>query len=223
MGGPVHPAARAAFTTESAVDRPLVSEIDAMPPQRRALPSSLLFGRTFLRNPRMLGSVVPSSRFLISRILRQADWGRTRVVVEAGPGVGTLTTAILDRLRHDGTVLAFEMNRTFVTHLRGLIPDPRLAVLHRSAAEAVPVLAERGTGGVDLLVSGIPLSGLSRQARLDLVAGWRQLLNPGGVMVVYQFTRSVLPDLRRVFGHVRQEFEPLNVLPAWVWRCEAPA
>ena len=30
-------------------------------------------------------------------------------------------------------------------------------------------------------------------------------------------------DLRRVFGHVRQEFEPLNVLPAWVWRCEAPA
>ena len=40
-------------------------------------------------------------------------------------------------------------------------------------------------------------------------------------MVVYQFTRSVVPDLRRVFGHVRQEFEPLNVLPAWVFRrCE---
>ena len=71
-----------------------------MPPQRRPLPSSLLFGRTFLRHPRMLGSVVPSSRFLISRILRQADWGRTRVVVEAGPGVGTLTTGILDRLHH---------------------------------------------------------------------------------------------------------------------------
>jgi phospholipid N-methyltransferase len=194
-----------------------------MPPQRRPLPSSLLFGRTFLRHPRMLGSVVPSSRFLISRILRQADWGRTRVVVEAGPGVGTLTTAILDRLHHDGTVVAFEMNRTFVTHLRGEIADPRLAVLHRSAADAGPALAERGTGRVDLLVSGIPLSGLARQARLDLVAGWRQLLSPGGVMVVYQFTRSVVPDLRRVFGHVRQEFEPLNVLPAWVWRCEAPA
>ena len=194
-----------------------------MPPQRRPLPSSLLFGRAFLRHPRMLGSVVPSSRFLISRILRQADWGRTRVVVEAGPGVGTLTTGILERLSHDGTVVAFEMNRTFVTHLRGEIADPRLAVLHRSAADAGPALAERGTGRVDLLVSGIPLSGLTRQARLDLVAGWRQLLNPGGVMVVYQFTRSVVPDLRRVFGHVRQEFEPLNVLPAWVWRCEVPA
>jgi phospholipid N-methyltransferase len=191
-----------------------------MPPRRRPLPSSLLFGRTFLRHPRMLGSVVPSSRFLISRVLRQADWGYTRVVVEAGPGVGTLTTGILDRLRHDGTVVAFEMNRTFVTHLRGEIGDPRLAVLHRSAADAGPVLVERGTGPVDLLVSGIPLSGLTPPARLELLMGWRRLLSPGGVVVVYQFTRSALPDLRRVFGHVRQEFEPLNVLPAWVWRCQ---
>jgi hypothetical protein len=46
------------------------------------------------------------------------------------------------------------------------------------------------------------------------------VLRPGGVLVVYaQFTRSALPDLRRVFGHVWQEFEPLNVLPAWVFRC----
>ena len=194
-----------------------------MQSQRRALPPGLLFGRTFLRHPRMLGSVVPSSRFLISRIMRQADWPRTRVVVEAGPGVGTVTTAILDRLGSAGSLVAFEMNRTFVSHLQQEIPDPRLTVLHRSAADAEAALSELGVGCADLLVSGIPLSGLTRQARLDLVAGWRQLLRPGGVMVVYQFTRSVLPDLRRVFGHVRQEFEPLNVLPAWVWRCEAPA
>lgn len=194
-----------------------------MQPHHRPLPPGLLFGRTFLRHPRMLGSAVPSSRFLISRVLRQADWSCTRAVVEFGPGVGTLTTALLERMNGDGTLLAFEMNRTFVTHLRSEVQDPRFAVLHRSAAEAEPVLAERGLGEVDLLVSGIPLSGLSRPSRLDLLAGWCRLLRPGGVLVVYQFTRSALPDLRRVFGQVRQEFEPLNVLPAWVFRCAAPA
>jgi phospholipid N-methyltransferase len=187
--------------------------------QRRPVPSGLLFGRTFLRHPRMLGSVVPSSRFLISRILRQVDWARTRVVVEAGPGVGTVTTAILDRVGGDGSLVAFEMNRTFVAHLRSEIPDPRLRVLHRSAAEAEPALAELGIGAADLLVSGIPLSGLSRADRLDLLAGWRRVLRPGGVLVVYQFTRAALPDLKHVFGQVRQEFEPLNVLPARVFRC----
>ena len=190
-----------------------------MQSQRRALPPGLLFGRTFLRHPRMLGSVVPSSRFLISRILRQADWPRTKVVVEAGPGVGTVTTAILDRLGSGGALVAFEMNRTFVSHLQQEIPDPRLTVLHRSAADAEAALNELGVGCADLLVSGIPLSGLSRGDRRDLLAGWRRVLRPGGVLVVYQFTRSVLPDLKHLFGQVRQEFEPLNVLPARVFRC----
>jgi len=147
------------------------------------------------------------------------DWSATRVVVEAGPGVGTLTGPILERLGRDGTLVAFEMNPTFVTHLQTEFPDHRLVVVHRSAAEAREVLEERGTGPVDLLVSGIPLSGMSKSARLALIADWRRLLRPGGVLVVYQFTRSALPELRRVFGHVRQEFEPLNVLPARVFRC----
>jgi phospholipid N-methyltransferase len=126
---------------------------------------------------------------------------------------------MLDRLRGDGTLAAFEMNPTFVAHLRTEYPDRRLTVFHRSAAEVGPALAERGIGSVDLLVSGIPLSGLPRADRLALIAEWRRLLRPGGVLVVYQFTRSALPELRRVFGQVQQEFEPLNVLPARVFRC----
>jgi phospholipid N-methyltransferase len=194
-------------------------EAYAVHPRRRPLPPALLFGRTFLRHPRMLGSVIPSSRFLVSRVLRQVDWSRTSVVVEAGPGVGTLTAPILERLGGEGSLLAFEMNPAFVTHLRSEIPDRRLTVLHRSAAEAGAALEERGIGSVDLLVSGIPLSSLTKQARLSLIAAWRSLLRPGGALVVYQFTRSALPELRRVFGQVRQEFEPLNVLPARVFKC----
>ena len=109
------------------------------------------------------------------------------------------------------------MNRTFVTHLRAEIPDPRLAVLHRSAADAEAALAELGVGCADLLVSGIPLSGLTQQARRDLLAGWRRCCVRAGCWWSTSSPARCCPDLRQLFGHVRQEFEPLNVLPAWVF------
>jgi len=58
----------------------------------------LLFSRNFLKHPRMLGSVIPSSRFLVNRLLRQVDWSRARTIVEYGPGVGTITSHLLRRL-----------------------------------------------------------------------------------------------------------------------------
>ena len=44
----------------------------------------------------------------------------------------------------------------------------------------------------------------------------REALNTGGAVLVYQFTRAVLPYLRAYFDQVYQDFEPLNILPA-IW------
>ena len=50
-----------------------------------------LFARTFLRHPRRTGALLPSSRFLVDRMLRLVDWERAAVVVEFGPGLNVLT------------------------------------------------------------------------------------------------------------------------------------
>ena len=77
----------------------------------------LLFGRNFLKHPRMLGSVIPSSRFLVDRVLGQVDWPRAGTIVEYGPGVGTLTREILRRLGPEATLVAIETNGDFVSYL----------------------------------------------------------------------------------------------------------
>src|SRR5205085_6576663 len=56
------------------------------------------FLRGFFKNPVMVGSVIPSSRVLIEKMLRPVDWENTRLFVEYGPGVGTFTRPILDLL-----------------------------------------------------------------------------------------------------------------------------
>ena len=88
--------------------------------------------------------MIPSSRFLINRLLRRVDWSAAEVIVEYGPGVGVITAEILRRMRPDATLIVFETNDDFVAYLRKALVDPRLHVIHGSAAEIENVLARPG-------------------------------------------------------------------------------
>src|SRR5690554_4731482 len=77
-----------------------------------------LFARNFFKHPKMLGSIIPSSSFLIRRLLEPVDWERARVLVEYGPGVGTISREILRRMHPDATLIAIETNDEFVDFLR---------------------------------------------------------------------------------------------------------
>ncbi len=167
----------------------------------------------------MLGSAIPSSRSLVNRVVQQIDWRNTRVLVEYGPGVGTLTAAMLRLLSPDGTLVAIDFNRDFAAYLRRALPDPRLKVVHASAADVEQVLARLGLSGADCILSGIPHSTLPPDVRAAILERSHRLLRPGGTFIVYQFTGAVLPQLREVFGEVNQQFELLNILPARIFCC----
>ncbi len=192
-----------------------------------ARPSSsrqtLVFAQNFLKHPKMIGSLIPSSRFLVGRLLQQVDWNRTKVVVEYGPGVGTITGAILQRLPTDAVLITIEMNEEFVQLLREQNRDSRLQVVHGSAADVRRVLNSFGHRGADYIISGIPYTTLPEEERVRVMHESRAALNPDGTLLIYQFTRAVLPYLRREFGYVRTDFEPLNVLPAQLFACEKRA
>ena len=91
------------------------------------LTQRLLFALNFFRHPFMLGSIWPSSRFLVDEVLRPIDWERARVIVEYGPGVGTITTEILRRMHPDAHLVAIETNEAFVKFLNTSITDPQAA------------------------------------------------------------------------------------------------
>jgi phospholipid N-methyltransferase len=180
---------------------------------------ALLFARNFVRHPRMLGSIIPSSRFLIKQVLEPVDWERARVIVEYGPGVGSITSHILERLRPDGHLVAIEMNRDFVEFLPAALPDPRLHVVQGSAADVDGILERLGLPAARYIISGIPFSTMPDDLRSDIVRKTRAALEPGGAFLVYQFSSRVLPDLQRTFEVVKRGFEPLNVLPAHLFVC----
>jgi phospholipid N-methyltransferase len=179
----------------------------------------LLFAGNFLRHPYMLGSIIPSSRFLVQQVLKPVDWQQARVIVEYGPGVGTFTGEILRRMRTDAHLVAIETNHDFVRFLRESFPDPRLRVVQASAADVQTVLRQLELPRAAYIISGIPLGSMPDPLRADIVAKTRGALEPGGMFLVYQFTARVLPALQRTFGDVRRILERRNLPPAKVFFC----
>jgi phospholipid N-methyltransferase len=181
-----------------------------------------LFASNFLRDPYMLGSIIPSSRFLVSAVLATVEWSRARVLVEYGPGVGTFTAEILRRMGSDAKLIVIETNRDFVEFLSDELSDRRLVVEHESAENVQDILERRGVPAADYILSGVPLGSMPRWMQSAIALASRDALDAHGEFLVYQFTSRVLPVLRETFRDVRRGFEFRNLPPAQFFVCSEP-
>ncbi|HVM38356.1 MAG TPA: methyltransferase domain-containing protein [Sphingomicrobium sp.] len=188
---------------------------------RRAPSPRWQFLRGFLKNPVMVGSIIPSSRILIDKMLSRVDWDDARVFVEYGPGVGTFTRPILDRLGPDARLITIDTNAEFTNYLRDSIPDERLVPVTGSAAEVEKILRDRGFTQADYVLSGLPFSTLPPGVGDAIAEATARVLRPGGAFLVYQFSPKVLDFIKPWFQRVERGFEWINVPPAtlfWAWK-----
>lgn len=179
------------------------------------------FLRGFFKHPVMVGSIIPSSRLLIDRMLRPVDWDNTRLFVEYGPGVGTFTRPILAHLGKDAVLVTIDTNPDFTTYLRESIDDDRLVPVTGSAADVANILSDRGLGQADYILSGLPFSTLPPGVGEDIAKATSQVLRGGGAFLVYQFSPKVLNFIKPHFERIHRGFEWVNVPPAtlfWAYR-----
>ena len=69
-----------------------------------------VFLQGFLEHPVMVGSIIPSSRFTIAKMLAPVKWNECKLFVEYGPGVGTFCRPVLERLPRDGQLIVIDTN-----------------------------------------------------------------------------------------------------------------
>jgi phospholipid N-methyltransferase len=182
------------------------------------------FLRGFIKNPVMVGSIIPSSRVLIDKMLRPVDWETTRLFVEYGPGVGTFTRPILERLPADAKLVTVDTNADFTRYLRESIEDPRLVPVTGSAADIEKILLERDLGNADYVLSGLPFSTLPPGVGEAIGEATANVIRPGGAFLVYQFSPKVLNFIKPYFDRIERGFEWINVPPAtlfWAWKAPA--
>ena len=179
------------------------------------------FLRGFIKHPVMVGSVIPSSKVLIDKMLAPVDWANCRLFVEYGPGVGTFTQHVLDRLAPDATLLTIDTNPDFTDYLNGKFADSRLQAVTGSAANVRKIMADRGFEAADYILSGLPFSTLPPGIGPRIAEQTEEALRPGGAFLVYQFSPKVRAFIAPHFDRIDKGFEWINIPPAtlfWAWK-----
>ena len=184
----------------------------ALSRRRPAHPLALFF-KGFVKHPGMVGSIIPSSSALVNKVLAPVDWGRVKLFVEYGPGVGTFTLPILDRLPANAELIAIDLNPDFTDFLRREVRDPRLRVVRGSAADVRRIVADLGHAKADYVLSGLPFSTLPEGVGDQIAAETAAVLAPDGAFLVYQVSGKVAEFLGPHFPRIDRGFEWRNIPP----------
>jgi phosphatidylethanolamine/phosphatidyl-N-methylethanolamine N-methyltransferase len=180
-----------------------------------------LFLGKFLRQGTAIASIAPSSRWLARTTVRNIDWQRASTLVELGAGTGPITRVIAAFARPECRVVVIERDPDFTRLLRERFGGwTNFDIVEGDVRDLAPILAERGIGRVDHIVSGLPVPSFPKPLQRDLFEAIGTVLSREGTY--NQITE--IPWLywrfyRRYFDDVRFAFEPRNAPPGGVYFC----
>lgn len=182
--------------------------------------SKIKFFQEAVKNIKTLGTVAPSSRFLSKRMLKEIDFTKAEVVVELGPGNGAITKYILNNLSPNAILICFEINDNFYYQLKEL-KHPQLVVLNVSAEKIIFELEKLKINKVNYIISSLPLTIIPEEVSDVILEKSYEALHINGTYIQYQYSLSYFKKLKEVYKEsISLGFEPLNIPPAFIYRCK---
>ena len=146
-----------------------------------------------------------------------AHAGKDGLVVELGPGTGSVTRALLAAGISEEHLVLVERDRCFHAWLEAHFPKTK--VLHSDARQFDRVLPDGEAGRVSTVVSSLPLNSLRRCARDEIVRAAFRVLANDGCLVQYSYgVPCPLPCEALGLTGERLAFAAANLPPATVWR-----
>jgi phospholipid N-methyltransferase len=180
-----------------------------------------LFLGKFLKQGTAIASLAPSSPWLSSTTVANIDWDRAGVIVELGAGTGPITRVLAEKARPGCRVVVLERDPDFSRLLRERFAGrPDFDLIEGDVCDLAAILAERGIGQADHIVSGLPVPSFPRDLQQSLFRVVGQVLKPEGTFnQITELPWVYLGFYRKHFDDVRFVFEPRNLPPAGAYFC----
>ena len=188
------------------------------------LPGCLRFFWAGLAKNLQTGGIVPSQRFLVSKMIAPVPLAYEGRIIELGCGTGALTLRLAERCPA-ARILACELNPALAEHSRRRIAmaglHRRVAVINDSAEHLLERVIQRGWDKPDYVISGIPLANIRAKQVVALITAVRQALAEQGMYIQFQHSLLDQKKIRACFPTLRTVPVFLNFPPAVVYyaRC----
>ena len=173
-----------------------------------------------LLNCLQTGGVVPSQRFLISKMIAPVPSNYRGQIIELGAGTGALTRRLAAKCPR-ARILACEINPVLAQDLESSLAlsdlSRRVEVVSDAAERLLARLGQAGTQRPDFIFSGIPLANLERERVLALIRGIHRALARGGMYIQFQHSLIDREKIKSNFSRFRTTPIFLNFPPAVVY------
>ena len=167
----------------------------------------------------MVGSVIPSSRFLSKKMLQPIHFEQAKVIVELGPGTGVFTKELLTKMSADCHLVVIELNDAFFKDLQQKFKHPNLHLVHGSAGDLTSILKGFNLAKADYILSSLPLSNFSAALRNSILEAINDNLVQEGKLIQFQYTRGLKKLYGTHFKQVHIAYTLLNFPPAFIYTC----
>lgn len=163
--------------------------------------------KAVLKNPKNVGTLVPSSKQLGVKIAKEIK-NKDGVVVEFGGGTGSITKRLIESGISPEKLYIFEINEQLCTRLKKKFP--KCHVINKPAEEVL--FLERD---IDYIVSCLPLKTLPKEVVDKTILNSFNKLKKNGRFIQFTYDlKKCSPILRKTFSLKGTHFSFKNLPPA---------
>lgn len=181
-----------------------------------------LFFKQWLRSPKSMGSVIPSSRFLAKAVAAEVAWQPGQYIVELGGGTGAISQGLIERGIPRDRLVVIELDGALHSYLKERLDG--CLVIQGDATRLEEILARHKIGEIGTVISGLPMVGMPDTFQKAIIDQGFKVVRRGGYMLQYSYS-PVAPVPAKKLGIKARiaRFVLLNVPPAYVWKYTRPA
>lgn len=178
-------------------------------------PSLRVFYQNVFTHLLTTGSVAPSSRFLAEAITRCVQpQGEPLCILEAGPGTGPFTRALIGKLREEDRLDLCELNDLFVQYLQKLLETDSLFTAHKKQITLYhcPVEELAGEQRYDYIISGLPFNNFPPELVSRILQNYKRLIKPGGILAFFEYAGIRRCKQAVVWGKEGQRIQAISAV-----------